>query len=163
MIDAAEIRGTVIRPALQAIKLWSPAAEDVLFGTGLQESGYRFTRQLGGGPALSWWQIEPATHQDIWTNFLAYRPALARDVAGLLEEEGGTKLDQLEHNPRYACAIARLKYYRSPVPLPAYGDVAGYALLWKRVYNTAGGAGTAEEFAANWQAVMGGATAAPTV
>jgi hypothetical protein len=151
-MSAAAVRA-IIGPALQAIDLWSQAAEDLLLGTAAQESGLRNIRQIGGGPALGLWQMEPATHDDIWTNFLDFRPMLAARVRDLLNGAAATT-DQLLANPGYAAAMARLKYYRSPQPLPDQGDVSGYAHAWKAIYNTIGGAGTEAEFIGNWSALI---------
>jgi hypothetical protein len=48
------------------------AAEELLLGTALQESGLIYRRQLNNGPALGLFQMEPATHDDIWADFLTY-------------------------------------------------------------------------------------------
>ncbi|KAF0118141.1 MAG: hypothetical protein FD149_866 [Rhodospirillaceae bacterium] len=78
MCDSAHFVTTVIRPTLLHLGLHSPAAEALLLGTAIQESRLgTYLRQTGGGPALGVYQMEPATHEDIWTNFLAYRPDLA--------------------------------------------------------------------------------------
>ena len=96
------------------------------------------------GPALGIFQIEPATHADVWANYLAYRENLAGRVASLASEQ--PRLDQLVWNLAYATAIARLIYYRRPEPLPAADDLAGLARYWKAHFNTALGAGSVEDF-----------------
>ncbi len=143
MLDPGQFRRLVIRPALQAIGLCSPAAERLLLGTALTESGLRHLHQVRG-PALGIFQIEPATHADVWANYLAYRENLAGRVASLASEQ--PRLDQLVWNLAYATAIARLIYYRRPEPLPAADDLAGLARYWKAHFNTALGAGSAEDF-----------------
>lgn len=154
MLDARHIRELVVRPALQAIDLWSPAAEDLVLGTGLVESRFMFLRQLGGGPALGLWQMEPATHDDVWRNFLDFRPELGERVGALAAWrklpmiEPAARAGELAWNLRYAAALCRVHYRRAPAPLPEAGDVDGYAAYWKRFYNTAAGAGTAAAFAA---------------
>ncbi len=134
MLDPGQFRRLVIRPALQAIGLCSPAAERLLLGTALTESGLRHLHQVDG-PALGIFQIEPATHADVWANYLAYRENLASRVASLASER--PRLDQLVWNLVYATAIARLIYYRRPEPLPAADDLAGLARYWKAHFNTA--------------------------
>ncbi len=143
MLDPGQFRRLVIRPALRAIGLCSPAAERLLLGTALTESGLRRLHQVDG-PALGIFQIEPATHADVWANYLAYRENLASRVASLASEQ--PRLDQLVWNLAYATAIARLIYYRRPEPLPAADDLAGLARYWKAHFNTALGAGSAEDF-----------------
>jgi hypothetical protein len=122
-----------IRPALVSIGLWSRAAEQLLLATAIQESRLFYRRQING-PALGFFQMEPRTHDDIWTNFLAYRKELASKVEALMDD-GADKLGQLERNDRYAAAMARVHYYRYPDPIPELGDIEGMAELWKRRYN----------------------------
>jgi len=159
------LREQVIRPALQALEPFiaaSAAAEDILLGIAVQESGLRFTRQENGGPALGLWQMEPASHDDCWENFLHYRRDIARKVGALsvpawqpMSWPSWPHAGQLETNHKYACAMARVKLFRSPLPLPAQGDIASYAHLWKVAWNTADGAGTEQEFIDNWNATVG--------
>lgn len=40
----------------------------LLEDTGAIESGYATRKQMGGGPARSFWQVEPSTARDIMTN-----------------------------------------------------------------------------------------------
>jgi len=74
-LDARQLRKLVIRPALLEIELWSEAAEELVLGTAIVESRLSFIKQLGSGPALGLWQIEPDTHRDVYENFLEYREA----------------------------------------------------------------------------------------
>lgn len=156
MITVAQCR-EFARNACKTLGAWSPAAEDLLVGTAIQESALKYTRQLGGGPALGYWQMEPATHDDIWRNYLAFRLPLVTKIEQLLPASGpvlssqAIRLDALEHNPAYGAAMARLKYLRSPLALPLVGDLAGYAKAWKTIYNTGGGAGTEQEFILHWK------------
>ena len=117
------------------------AAAELIYRTGKAESGYRTRRQYGGGPARGFWQMEPATENDIWQNFIAYRPAMKE----LLEAFAGANLD-LETNDRYACAMCRIHYMRVSAPLPEAGDLEAQARYWKAHYNTPLGAGTVEHF-----------------
>ena len=49
-LNAQQLRTLVVRPALQAIGAWSPAAENLVMGTAGQESRLTHLHQLGGGP-----------------------------------------------------------------------------------------------------------------
>ena len=60
-LDAKQLRELVIKPALLEIELWSEAAEELVLGTAIVESRLSFIKQLGSGPALGFWQIEPDT------------------------------------------------------------------------------------------------------
>lgn len=125
------------------------AAVELLLGTAAQESGDgEFIFQVGGGPALGVWQMEPATHDDIWQNYLAYRKDLSARMERLVLD-AFPKASQMSGNIFYACAMARVQYLRSPLPLPAAGDLKGQAELYKQVYNTPGGAATIDEYLKN--------------
>ena len=145
-MDALQFRVEVVRPVLVHLGLHSAAAENLLVGTALHESGgLRWLRQLGGGPAFGVYQIEPSTHDDIWRNYLQFRPRLNERVARLAANEP-TRPEQLITNLAYATAIARVHYLRVPAPLPDAGDLGGLARYWKRHFNTPKGAGTAAAF-----------------
>lgn len=137
MINARQFRDLVVRPSLQEINLWSQAAENLLVGTAIQESGLVYLKQLGGGPALGVYQIEPATHADIWKNYLSLRPD-----SRIQRRPDWSLITDLA----YATAIARLVYYRRPEPLPAADDVEGLGQYWKDHFNTHLGAGRPAEF-----------------
>lgn len=151
MIDIVQFRDKVVRPALAALNMRSPAAERLLLGTAVQESGLRYLHQIKG-PAIGLFQMEPATHADILA-YLRRNPRRYNIVAGLsltLEPE------EMAWNLQYAAIMARLHYWRDPAPLPAPGDGAGLAEYWKRVYNTNAGRGTAAQFAANYKKHVSG-------
>ena len=73
---ASQTLALVIRPALEKLSLWSLSAEELVLGTAIVESGLTYLKQHGDGPALGLWQVEPATHDDLYTNFLNFRPEL---------------------------------------------------------------------------------------
>ncbi|MBF0181341.1 MAG: hypothetical protein HQM03_15065 [Magnetococcales bacterium] len=155
-LNPHQLREYIIRPVLQRLDLWSEAAEELVLGTGIQESGLVHLRQLGGGPARGLWQMEPNTHNDIWNNFLHFRNKLGLRILGPY-----TKPDpmRLTWDLAYACAMCRVHYLRCPDALPEAGDIDGQARLWKKVYNTPLGAGTVEEYLSNWHRIMGGVEA----
>ena len=152
MIQPDHLLQDVIRPALAVIGLQSVAAEQLLLGTAAAESRLgTYLHQLGG-PALGVWQIEPATHEDVWLNVLAYKQGLRGLVLQLAPPIYVTAPEYaplprvLCGNLLYACAIARIVYWRHKDPLPEAGDWKGIAAYWKRAYNTPLGAGTVEHF-----------------
>jgi hypothetical protein len=154
--QALDFLNNAIQPALQAIDLGSDAAGELLLGTAIHESGgFRYRQQVGGGPALSYFQMEPVTHDDIWNNYLKYRADLAAKVSSLLSSPDADKLAELENNDKYACAMARIKYLRMPAALPPEGDLQAQAEYWKRWYNTPLGAGTPEQYIADWNRMNG--------
>jgi len=142
---ASQTRSLVIRPALKKLKLWSPSAEELVLGTAIVESGLTYLKQHGDGPALGLWQVEPATHDDLYTNFLNYRPELGSKLIEL--RAAGLSLDEnLATNLMYGAAVCRLCYYRKPDALPEAGDIEGQAAFWKQHYNTIFGAGTVSKY-----------------
>lgn len=154
MLNVAQFRTEIVRPTLNAIGLWSDAAETLVLGTAIQESRLTYLRQLGG-PARGLYQMEPATHDDIWNSFLDYRDDLAHRVSALIAPTPDS-VDQLETNLVYATAMCRVKYLRASEPLPAADDIDGLGAYWKTNYNTALGKGTPEEWAANYRRFVEG-------
>lgn len=151
----------VIRPVLAGLGLDQDlsAATELLLGTALQESGLVHRVQLGGGPARGLFQMEPNTHDDIWQNFLKFRPPLAQKVGAFL---GGSSPNSqlLTDNDQYAAAMTRVHYYRmgqivGRTPIPGSGDIPGMAAYWKAFYNTGQGAGAPAQFVANWESEHG--------
>ena len=150
MLNILQFRMNVVRPVLEAISGHSMAAENLVLGTALQESNLHYLRQLAEGPARGLFQMEPATHDDIWDNYLAYRNELAGQVSAFLVP-GRDRVEQLVWNLGYACAMCRVHYQRVPEPLPDATDIQGLAAYWKRHYNTAQGKGTIQEFAEKFE------------
>ena len=139
----------VVRPALLTIGMYSRRAEHLLLGTAIQESGLTHRDQQDGGPALGLFQIEPATHDDIWANYLEYRTDLAPRVQTLLVS-GPSRIEQLRNNDLYGAALARVLYERTGRPLPAVADIDAHASFWKEHYNTPRGQGEVDQYVANW-------------
>ena len=154
-VQAEAFLNTIIEPALQAIQLWSPGAAQLLLGTAIQESRLSQRHQLGGGPALGLWQMEPFTYADIHDNYLKYRPDLMARVLKLGEAEVWPDAEWLVAHDKFACGLARVKYLRAPTQLPSFGDIAGQARYWKVNYNSLLGAGSEQEYISNWNSTMG--------
>lgn len=152
-LDVGQVRMYVILPTLVALDAWSQPAEDLVLGTAVQESRLQYLRQLGGGPALGLWQMEPATHEDIWQNYLEAKPALRIKVLGAAGFHIRPPPEALVYNLRYAAAMCRVHYLRKPGAIP--GDLRGQAEYWKRWYNSPLGAGTPEQYVRSWQALNG--------
>jgi len=145
MLSERHFRLYVVRPTLEYLAPeipYSEAAENLLVATATHESRLKYLVQNGGGPARGLFQIEPATDQDNWNNYLRYKPELKQKVERLC----GVRSLDLTGNLPYQVAMARIKYYRSSSPLPAADDIKGQAREWKLVYNTIHGKGTEEEF-----------------
>lgn len=161
MINVEQFRTLVVQPVLKHMATWqptinSPAAENLLVGTAVQESHLTYLKQLGAGPALGVMQIEPSTHDDVWGNYLDYRQEAAKMM---LEFSVGNdhSADQLPWNLAYSVAMARMVFWRQPSAMPSdSNDLEALGGYWKAHYNTAGGAGTTEEWVANYQTYVQG-------
>ncbi|MBF0213528.1 MAG: hypothetical protein HQM00_08190 [Magnetococcales bacterium] len=148
-MQVSQFRQHVIRPALELVGMASPAAEALLLGTAAQESGLgRYLRQVGGGPALGVFQMEPATYRDIWTHFITFDSELVRTLARRWNTP--PEPDYLITDLLLAAVMCRLHYRRVKAPLPEADDLPGLARYWKLYYNTPKGAGTEAEFIHNW-------------
>lgn len=156
-IDADQLRHHVVRPTLKRLGLWSKSAENLLMGTAAQESLLgQYLHQLGGGPAKGIFQMEPATHDDIWANYLRYKPDLAREIrriAGVLDGKN-PPADLMVGNLYYAAAMARVHYLRRPEVLPAADNPVDLGEYWKEHYNTYLGRGTVQEFVHNYRRLV---------
>lgn len=140
--------------SLAELDMLSQSAVALLLGTAAQESRLgTYLNQIGGGPALGPYQMEPTTERDIWHNYLAYRHELAQNIERVTGVNGPNPF-HLRYNLIYATAMARLQYYRAPGPLPDAGDIAGLAEYWKQHYNTLAGAGTVGEFIRNYSRLI---------
>ena len=115
-------------------KFASDSAVTLITETGLVESRYVYLRQLGDGPARSFWQIEPATCIDNLQHYLKHW------------QNYGEKLWEkiLEENLSAAIIHCRLKYWRVPKRMP--DSLEGRASYWKKYYNTDQGKGTEEKY-----------------
>jgi len=151
-LDLTQFRELIIIPVLQKLGMDSESAVQLVLGTAIQESRISYLKQMGDGPALGVFQMEPATHEDIWTNYLNYRPELVRVLSDLLPPEfyGAMAHTAMVGNLWYAAAMCRVHYYRVPESLPVAGDIPGQARYWKAHYNTVLGAGTTDEYEHNW-------------
>lgn len=140
-------------------KLNSPDAFYLLAGTVAQESNFKYTKQLGNGPARSYFQIEPKTAFDVLANYVEYRKPLYKVLTSISKiSSGGTIVhydydelsDELLNNFNFAVFIARLCYYRRSFNFVNH-DAEEYAKIWKKYYNTEQGKGTEKEFINNYK------------
>lgn len=143
---------SVIQPTLNFLGFDGLAAQNLILGTAAQESHMGQYLTQVNGPALGIYQIEPATHDDLFNNFLAYHVSIKDKVMALAcsSYASSNLSDQLVGNLYYATAIIRLIYWRTPAILPDANDIQGLANYWKQYYNTPLGAGTTDEFIANY-------------
>jgi hypothetical protein len=154
MIYCQQLREYVIRPVLHDLGKYSRNAEELLLLTAAQESGLgKYLHQLGDGPAIGIYQMEPATHDDIWQNFLEYKPTLGNTILRWEMPRAFTdnNAKEMAGNLYYATAMARCFYLRFAEGLPHFKEVEAMAKYWKKYYNTPKGAGTVEEAKENYK------------
>ncbi len=123
-----------IRPALDYMGMGGKAAEQLVLGTAIVESGLIYLHQHNNGPARGFWQMEPGTYKDIFKNYLIYREDRSRFISELAAHE--PSFDQLTWNLRFGAAMCRIHYRRVKEALPGVGDYEAMALYHKKYYNT---------------------------
>ena len=156
MLDWKEFLSGIIIPTLKHLNLDGEAPRKLVLGTAVHEStvgGITHLKQQNG-PALGVFQIEPSTAEDVWTNFLRYRPELRRKVEDLVSPYPGQDI-QLQGNLFYATAICRLVYYRRKEPIPLSDDIKGLAMYWKQFYNTPIGRGSPKDWIEHFNIILG--------
>jgi hypothetical protein len=68
---------TLIKNTLTPFNMYSAIAEELLMATCANESNLgQYRTQSGNGPARGIFQVEGNTFNDLFTNYLAYHPAL---------------------------------------------------------------------------------------
>jgi hypothetical protein len=129
------IHTIVLTAALSMLprKMDTPPARAQLIATGLQESRFEHRRQMGGGPALSFWQGEPGGGMHLIDDHPSTRD-LVLDVLQRMgyDEPSLGAFTAIEHNDILACVRARLLLWTHSGPLPrdAAGAWAYYIATW---------------------------------
>lgn len=132
-------------------ELFSESAVQLLLGTAAQESGFgTYLRQLGGGPAIGVFQMEPKT-------FIWLRDKYKKKYPEIANRE----VTDMEWDLRLAILMARLRYRIVPAKLPPAHHVGALAAYWKEFFNTVHGAGTVEQFIANYRKFVDAKTFTP--
>lgn len=143
MLRLANIVETAINPALAILPkvMDSPRARVLLLAIGLQESRFEYRRQLGDGPARSFWQFERGTRASrggVWGVFL--HRASSEDLRLLCrardcEFTPMVIWEAIERDDVLAAGVARLLLWTDREPLPELGDVeAAWSLYAERTW-----------------------------
>jgi hypothetical protein len=150
MINLSQWKANIVKPHLTMFasianltgRFDADWAINQVTGTTKESDGCTYVVQLDGGPAVGFYQMEPNTHDDIWTNFLDYEPILSHAMYSVIGREtvGVGSADEMIGDLIYATLMCRVDYYRNKLAAPL-NTAIGLATYWKDVYNTAGGAG----------------------
>ena len=160
MINHNHLRLKIIRPVLEnqlSIGFNGRQREELLIITAAQESlGGYWLEQINAsglpvGPAQGIYQMEPATHDDLYENFLKFHKLLWGRLTG--SESIKWDASRLVWDLKYATGCAALQYYRFPEKIP--DDLDGQIDYYKRHWNTAKGAADVAEVKKNYLAYVG--------
>ena len=153
MVSISQMK-SLVKEVCQSMgdKFASDDAIHLVLATGIVESRYEYIRQMGDGPARSFWQGEAATAVDNLAHYLKHRKKLMGKCAeaSLVDLKHWQNLDEklweeiLEKNIAAGIVHCRLKYWRVPKKMP--NSIEGQADYWKKYYNTEGGKGDPEHF-----------------
>lgn len=139
MLKSQQLRELIIRPALQDMVMWSEQAEELLiFTCAVESDGGSYLKQVKG-PALGIYQMEPKTYNDIWQNYIMYKPNLGMILGHNFDAFRMPSEDRLIYDLRFATAMARLHYYRVSAMLPAHDDIQDIWDYYRSHYNTSAG------------------------
>jgi len=141
-IFATDLRSLVIRPTLEHLDDWSPAAENLLLGTAAQESqlGFRLHNsqlQSHQSQGQGLYRISPNTHVQVWDEFLINDPELASRLRGLASQQQFLKAphQELITNLSYATGVAWMVYKRNRVALPDANDIEALGAFWLHYFS----------------------------
>jgi hypothetical protein len=159
VINLAQYKQHILVPVLEKLEMNSPETVALMVGTGLQESGFKYLMQLGGGPAVGFYQMEMNTAEDIVYRYTQnkkheFRVKIMKAVPMGMPLWLMTPEElkwELTVNLALQVLLTRLKYYMVPDPIPPSRDLRGHAEYWKQHYNTPLGAGTVEQYINNWE------------
>ena len=153
MISIKQVESLVKQTcSLLGSKYASDDAVRLVVATGIVESRYEYIKQMGDGPARSFWQVEAATAVDNLAHYLKHRPKLMQKCAdaSYVDLKHWQNFDEkiweeiLEKNIAAGIIHCRLKYWRVPKRMP--NTIEGMSIYWKKYYNTEQGKGNPEHF-----------------
>lgn len=133
--------------------MYSPEAGAMLMAIARQESGWRHREQHGDGPALGFWQFEPAGIRGVLQHPKT-RPLILPVLETMRVEPYPTACHEaVEHNDVLAMVFARLNLWWLPHRLPKRTEPA---MAWRQ-YLTAWNPGEPRpvDWPDNWVAAWG--------
>jgi hypothetical protein len=166
MIDFNQFKEHVVVPTLKYLDSEIPYSEeavDLLMMTCAHESrGGTYLRQkgmTGTEGAFGVYQMEMATHRDIWVNFLHLRLGICSKVGrlsldvDLRKDYSVDNGEEMMWNLAYATAMARVHYWRVAEALPSKDDtryMSKLGIYAKKYYNTHLGKATSSRYVTDY-------------
>lgn len=145
MLNISQFRELILVPVLSDLQLYSKEAEELLVFTCATESnGGTYLHQVNG-PAIGIFQMEPATYNDIWQNYLTRNQGLICMLSTKFNINRIPTPELMISDLRFATAMARLHYRRVREPLPSHNDIDAIWEYYKHYYNTEKGSATKDE------------------
>ena len=123
----------IVRSTLLTLDLYSPDAEQLVLATAMVEQNLRHDHDQSAQKGI--YNISQRMHDDLWLDFLEYRPEIVRQMCKLanldLRKLGlDAKFNLLDDDPYYATALCRLMYLRIPKSLPDASNKEALAVYW---------------------------------
>ncbi|MDX2368828.1 MAG: hypothetical protein QNK36_10550 [Colwellia sp.] len=155
MIDVKQFKEVIITPALSLLQKYSDdAVELLLFTCAAESNGGTYVKQIKG-PALGIFQMEPATHQDIWVNYIFTNSSLMNIMSLNFFAAAQMDAERMVYDMRYATVMARLQYSRFDEPLPDRKNIDAMFDYYKKYYNTPSGKAKKAESIKKYKAFVG--------
>lgn len=155
MLNIAQLREFIIKPALEDLIMYSPEAEELLvFTCAVESNGCSYIKQVNG-PALGIYQMEPRTYNDIWQNYVIKKGSLVLTMISNFHASFMPDEQRLMYDLRFATAMARLHYARVNEPLPRKDDIDALWCYYKIYYNTKLGAAQKAESIKKYSTYLG--------
>ena len=145
MLNINQFRELIVKSSLNDLLLYSKEAEELLVFTCATESiGGTYLHQVNG-PALGIYQMEPATYNDIWQNYIYPNGSLTLRLFSNFNISSVPSEERLIYDLRFATAMARIHYRRINSPLPLSNNVDSIWDYYKKYYNTSQGKALKED------------------
>lgn len=139
MLNHDQLRDLVIKPTLDKLHMNTDFAVNLLlFTCAVESDGGTYLKQIKG-PALGIYQMEPATYNDIWQNYIKHHPHLSLILGTNFNAYRMPAEDRLIYDLEFATVMARLHYRRVSAPFPKNNDAEGYWEYYKAHFNTVAG------------------------
>lgn len=151
MLNINQFRELIVKPTLNDLMMYSKEAEELLVFTCATESlGGTYLQQVKG-PAIGIYQMEPATYNDLWHNYIKSNGKLMMLLFSNFMVNSIPDEARMIYDLRFATMMARIFYKRISQPLPFSGDIDGIWQYYKKYYNTPLGSANKEEAIKKYQ------------